>query len=198
MADEDFVKTLNVYYCTEFGKVKGQFQISQSRIFFEPSSNDNKSLGQLRRFEVCIDMGDVISVKKKTLINESGKYQEDLEARKSYMYDFFLQIDLASVNRKKNFTEVPADDDEEEKLVIEEHDEMDGGRMAPSFINTHLGATFQGNDPQGGAVQNEENVKAFLKSQALDELSKARPVATVFFRFSHKDSKTNKFLKVEE
>ena len=87
-------------------------------------------------------MGDVISVKKKTLINESGKYQEDLEARKSYMYDFFLQIDLASVNRKKNFTEVPADDDEEEKLVIEEHDEMDGGRMAPSFINTHLGATF--------------------------------------------------------
>lgn len=60
MADEEFVKTLNVYYCTEFGKVKGHFQISQSRIFFEPSSSDNKDLGQLRRFEVCIDMGDVI------------------------------------------------------------------------------------------------------------------------------------------
>lgn len=109
------------------------------------------------------------------------------------MYDFFLQIDLASVNRKKNFTEV---EDEEEKLCIEEFDEIEDGRMAPSFINTHLGATF--NDPQGGTVQNEENVKAFLKSQALDELSKARPVATVFFRFSHRDSKTNKFLKVEE
>jgi len=28
------------------------------------------------------------------------------------MYDFFLQVDLASVNRKKNFS---LDDDEEEK-----------------------------------------------------------------------------------
>jgi len=35
--------------------------------------------------------------------------------------------------------------------------------------------------------KNEEHIKQFLQKQALDELSKARPVATVFFRFSHRD-----------
>ena len=66
MGDEQVVKVLSVYYCTELGKVKGLLQISQSRIFFDPTTScqENHGLGeQLRRFEVCIDMGDVISVK---------------------------------------------------------------------------------------------------------------------------------------
>ena len=40
-------------------------------------------------------------------------------------------------------------------------------------------------------------VQKFTKKQALDELSKARPVATVFFRFSHRDDQ-NAFMLVEE
>ena len=116
MGDEGVIKTLTVYYCTEHGKVKGQLQISQSRIFFDPTENcaENQTFSmQLKRFEVCIDMGDVISVQKKTFINESGAYVSDPDGRKSYIFDFFLQIDLASVNRKTNFNEV--DDFEEEK-----------------------------------------------------------------------------------
>lgn len=57
----------------------------------------------LRKFEVCIDMGDVIAINKKTFINESGAYVGDPDGRSSYMFDFFLQIDLASVNRNKRF-----------------------------------------------------------------------------------------------
>ena len=115
MGDDEVAKAVGMYYCTEHGKVKGQLQISQSRIFFDPTdqSGENSQLGQqLRQFEVCIDMGDVISVTKKTLINESGAYVQDSDGRKAYMYDFFLQIDLASVNRKKNFNEA---EEEEEK-----------------------------------------------------------------------------------
>ena len=41
----------------------------------------------------------------------------------------------------------------------------------------------------------DEAVREFLKTQALDELSKARPAATVFFRFSHRDE-NNQFLLV--
>ena len=37
MNDEEVQRALKVYYCTEFGKVKGELQISQSRIFFDPS-----------------------------------------------------------------------------------------------------------------------------------------------------------------
>lgn len=91
----------------------------------------------MRKYEVCIDMGDVISVSKKTLVNESGSYVSDPDGLKSYMYDFFLQIDLASVNRKKNFNH----SEEENK---EDEDEARG--LQPSFINTHLGASLAGND----------------------------------------------------
>ena len=66
----------------------------------------------MRQFEVCIDMGDVIKVNKKTFVNESGAYVADPDGRSSYMFDFFLQIDLASVNRKKKFN---LDDGEETK-----------------------------------------------------------------------------------
>lgn len=40
-------------------------------------------------------------------------------------------------------------------------------------------------------------MKEFLQAQALDEISKARPVATVFFRFSHRDD-SNNFLLVKK
>ena len=107
MGEDEVIQELIMYYCTEHGKVKGQLQISQSRIFFDPQEcEENKNHGpknMLKKFEVCIDMGDVISVSKKTLVNESGSYVSDPDGLKSYMYDFFLQIDLASVNRKKNF-----------------------------------------------------------------------------------------------
>ena len=56
-------------------------------------------------------MGDVISVQKKTLINESGSYVSDPDGLKSYMSDFFLQVDLASVNRKKNFNSENGDEE---------------------------------------------------------------------------------------
>ena len=82
-----------MYYCTEHGKARGNLQISQSRIFFDPevTSDENAHLFKpLKQYEVCIDMGDVISVQKKTLINESGVYVQDEDGRKSYMYDFFL------------------------------------------------------------------------------------------------------------
>ena len=99
------------------------------------------------------------------------------------MYDFFLQIDLASVNRCKHF---------DEKGVAEDED-ICREALSPSFINTHLGATMAGNDSP--TKENMLSVKKFLRKQALEELAKARPVATVFFRFSHRDDK-NKFLLV--
>ena len=120
MGDDNVVQTIKVYYCTEHGKVMGNLQISQSRMFFDPIARceENKAFTNLRQFEVCIDMGDVISVQKKKFINQSGSYVQNREGRKSYMFDFFLQVDLTAVNRKTNFAEVPevvSDDDEENK-----------------------------------------------------------------------------------
>ena len=85
-------------------------------------------------------MGDVIAVQKKTFVNESGSYVSDPDGRRSYMYDFFLQIDLASVNRKKTFNESDTEEDKAEDT--QEYRNV----IQPSFINTQLGASMEGND----------------------------------------------------
>ena len=43
---------------------------------------------------------NIISIlfKKMKLTNESGEYVADIEEKKSYMYDYFLQINLGAVN----------------------------------------------------------------------------------------------------
>lgn len=177
-----------MYYCTEHGKVKGQLQISQSRIFFDPQEcEENKNHGpknMLKKFEVCIDMGDVISVSKKTLVNESGSYVSDPDGLKSYMYDFFLQIDLAAVTRKIN--EDPFEEDKNQGVQALDQ---------PSFINSCIGESFSDND--NSYIQQHDNFKDFMQNHALTSLSKARPVATVFFRFSHRNEHDD-FLTVNE
>lgn len=51
MGDEEVKATVNVYYCTEQGKIKGELQISRSRIFFEPvKCNENNEFSQLKPY----------------------------------------------------------------------------------------------------------------------------------------------------
>lgn len=45
----------------------------------------------------------------------------------------------------------------------------------------------QENDQMVSEERKINEIQKFTKKQALDELAKARPVATVFFRFSHRD-----------
>lgn len=45
---------------------------------------------QLKKFEVCIDIGDVISCNLRQFYNETGQYVSNLSEAKHYMYDFFL------------------------------------------------------------------------------------------------------------
>ena len=52
----------------------------------------------MKKFEVCIDIGDVISCQLRQFYNETGQYVRELSDAKHYMYDFFLQINLACVN----------------------------------------------------------------------------------------------------
>ena len=49
MGDEEVKDTVNVSYCTERGKIKGELQISKSRIFFEPiKCEENKNIPNLK------------------------------------------------------------------------------------------------------------------------------------------------------
>ena len=51
MGDGEVKETVNVYYCTEKGKIKGLLEISTSRIFFEPMvCNENDHTKNLRPY----------------------------------------------------------------------------------------------------------------------------------------------------
>ena len=49
-------------------------------------------------------MGDVITTQKVKLPNESGDLVMDQNQAKNYMYDYFLQINLAAVNQSSQGT----------------------------------------------------------------------------------------------
>ena len=83
------------------------------------------------------------------------------------MFDFFLQVDLASVNRKKRFTGVEEEADKEEEkeedgFQLISSSAENNKELVPSFINTHLGATMQDNAAEEN--QKDEVVKEFLKT----------------------------------
>ena len=51
MGDEEVKEKVNVYYCTEKGKIKGLLEISTSRIFFEPvECEENNHLKKLKPY----------------------------------------------------------------------------------------------------------------------------------------------------
>ena len=79
-----------VYYCTQEGKVYGELQVSRRKVFFVPADcpenafyiqkpspkksfasssqsvkNSELVSAELKRFEVCIDIGDIISCQLK-------------------------------------------------------------------------------------------------------------------------------------
>ena len=101
MGDDSVQSSVIVYYCTEMGKVKGELEVTENRIFFNPlKCEENKDHKHLKPFKVVIDMGDLLATVTKKLINESGAYVTDPDLANSYMYDFYLQFDLADVNRE--------------------------------------------------------------------------------------------------
>ena len=100
MGDDAVKYSTIAYYCTENGKVKGTLEVSQTRIFFDPlKCDENSEFKSLKPYKVVIDMSDVISTSTKKLINDTIKYVHDPSMKPSYMFDFFIQIDLKDVNR---------------------------------------------------------------------------------------------------
>ena len=92
-------------------------QLSHEKIFFEPIKCDenNKFGASLRKYQVAIDMGDVISCNRRQLLNDSGRYISDPSLAKNYMYDYFLQIDLTQVNSPEPLKTAPEESKEKSK-----------------------------------------------------------------------------------
>ena len=93
---------LQVYYCTQEGIVCGKLIVQENVILFCPQceSNDNErfSSEKLQEFECVIEVADMAVVQKKRMHNESGQYVTNLDDKKHYMYDYFLQIHLSNLN----------------------------------------------------------------------------------------------------
>ena len=155
MGDDTVQSSCTVYYCTERGKVKGELQISQTRVFFNPlKCEHNEGFDSLKPFKVVIDMGDVLTTNIKKFINETGQYVEDATLKNSYMFDYFIQFDLAEVNRQKV-------NNKKQGGCVQEDDRV-------SFLNNHLSASLAKEDLD----KFDENKKSSMRDQVLDLVNK--------------------------
>lgn len=54
---------------------------------------------ELRQFMASIDYRDIVTIQKIRGMNSTGKqYVTDLEEQKMYMYDYYIQINVSSIN----------------------------------------------------------------------------------------------------
>lgn len=137
-------------------------------------------MANLRPFQVCIDMGDVITTQKVKLPNESGDLVMDQNQAKNYMYDYFLQINLAAVNQSSQGTN-------------QRDDHLDN-QMSPSLLqsivaNDNISGSMLGKKLSLLDQEGNYDDRDRIRKQALAMIQNAKPYATVFFRFSHRDAK---------
>lgn len=87
------------YYCTCHGKAKGMLTIKEGIIVFDPlQSEENKKFEDLSKFHCYIDFKDICDVQIIKLPNESAQYIQSEKDRQWYIYDYYLQFALSTVD----------------------------------------------------------------------------------------------------
>lgn len=131
----------------------------------------------MEKFEVSIDIGDIISCQLRQFYSEAGQYARQVSDAKHYMYDFFLQINLASANLGA----------EQGWDMIEHSKEMSYLQQDILKSSAILGENLSTLDDFEQIEIDQQKVKAQLEQAERQRFKHAMPTSTVFFRFSHRD-----------
>eukprot|EP00350_Pseudokeronopsis_sp_OXSARD2_P007848 CAMPEP_0170541778 /NCGR_PEP_ID=MMETSP0211-20121228/1418_1 /TAXON_ID=311385 /ORGANISM="Pseudokeronopsis sp., Strain OXSARD2" /LENGTH=146 /DNA_ID=CAMNT_0010844633 /DNA_START=509 /DNA_END=949 /DNA_ORIENTATION=- len=100
--EENTIKT-DAFYCTKLGQIKGVLYLKPGLLQFDPlvcEENDylftDKKM--MSTFQVFVDYNDVSECEMLKLMNESAVMVENNFIKEAYRYDYFIQIDLHTVN----------------------------------------------------------------------------------------------------
>lgn len=131
--DSSRVKT-EAYYCTKHGKVKGVLTVRDAIILFDPllcKENEPYRKWDLNsKFQACIDLKDVVSVQILKLPNETAQFVEEETDRIRYIYDFYIELVVASTNGRTSLTKTLAPKAEAPPVLNEEGLEGDSPEAA--------------------------------------------------------------------
>lgn len=87
------------YYCTKNGKIKGMLTIKKEIIVFDPlKCEENNQFEDLSIYSWFIDLKDISDVQIIKLPNETAQYIKDDNDRQCYIYDYYLQVALTTVD----------------------------------------------------------------------------------------------------
>ncbi|CDW85582.1 oxidation resistance protein [Stylonychia lemnae] len=155
----------DAYYCTKNGKVKGIMTLTEHLVMFNPikCAENEQFTKDLQQYQAIIDLQDIVSAQQIRNENESCKFIEDPEIKKNYKYDYYIQLNLSTVNGNSL------------KQLISR-----GGQNGKKGL-----ANEENKDNDGfGSVMDENNhlLKCF-------HLKSIKSIASVYFRFSHRDLK---------
>ena len=149
--------------------------MSENLIYFEPTAHMSEGqereqfvavlneLGlQPQHFQACIDHNDIESVQKIRGFNSSGEqYVTDASAKKAYLYDYYVQVNVRRVNG--HFDEDESKEAQETASREAMLEKLASGLRSKGKLN-----------------------------------NKSKSIATVFFRFSHRDDEGRVLLNQEQ
>eukprot|EP00347_Sterkiella_histriomuscorum_P017009 403351003 len=189
----------DAYYCTKNGKVKGIMTLTEHLILFNPiKCNENEPFFKnLQQYQAIIDLQDIVSAQKIRQENDTSKFITDIEIKKHYKYDYYIQLDISCVDGKTLKKLITRDKSPEKKIR-----KISGENASKLLIKGSSQSQLQEEDAKstsdkdsssngGQQVQDEDGhaLKSYHKKNV-----KAK--ASVFFRYSHRDrqgqSLTNK------
>ncbi|CAI2360256.1 unnamed protein product [Moneuplotes crassus] len=169
------------YYCTLHGNVKGMISIKEGIIIFDPlSSEENEEYDDLSRFNCYIDLQDICDVQMIKIPNESAAYVQDENDRQCYIYDYYIQFALSTLNGKTI-----------DKLLSKKIQTKRGSdklRITGLKIDEETKFTTVTEVDKSPPDSEKKHIieKSLPDNNVFHKQSKSEPKGLVFFRFSHR------------
>lgn len=175
------------YYWTKNGKIKGMLTIKDGIIVFDPlRCEENNKYDWLSKYNWFIDLKDLCDAQIIKLPNESAMYITNEKDRQWYIYDYYLQLSLSTVDGE-TFERLLAITDNQEIRRLTKSRSAKAGDLEFDEALDNLGER-KGSDQNAGE---RCRLKHDLDNKIFHQLSKDPAIAVTFFRFSHRDKNNN-------
>lgn len=174
------------YYCTMYGKSKGMLSLTDGIIAFDPlKCSENNRYEDFSKFHWFIDLKDIWDAQIIKLPNESAQYIKDDKDRQCYIYDYYLQLALSTVDGKvlNRLKEIKTKTFKKNSKYNRSKS-MSLDEFGENELDIHV-MRKNSNQTKKCTLMNENDDNVFHKQ------SKKPAIAIVFFRFSHRDKDYN-------
>lgn len=175
------------YYWTKYGKIKGMLTMKDEIIVFDPLKwEENDKFIDTGRYHCFIDLNDIWDAQVLKIPNETAQYIKNEQDRQWYIYDYYLQLALSTVNGetikrlidKKNSWLLPH---AKKKFYAQSKSKS----VNPEEIKISTDLLLK--TESGNNLEPTKSPHQWECDSGFDKKAEKKAIALAFFRFSHRD-----------